>query len=484
MGNDSKPAEVSASQARQQSSADLMAIIRRGKRLDAIFASVGALLIFGSLSVLGILIGDLFRDGAARLGAKTYVKEDGQAPGRRDVVGKLERTGAGSAAPGWRLVRQPIDLEIPKKVKTDLAPLVGQRVIVTGSLPAPDEPMEVEKVVRLPSADEKMPRIGRRDFVGVLARDEQTAGEPGRGWTFQPDTLALDITSVTTQVGAMEGETVAVTGAKSQGDASMVADSVERMIPKGFFNSMPSRKADRAGILSAWVGTIMVMFVTICTALPLGIAAGLYLEEYAPKNWFTALIEINIANLAGVPSIIWGLMALGLFIYQVGTGRSVLTAGLTLGLLVLPIVIIATREAIRAIPNGIRDASFALGATKWETVRHHVLPYSLGGILTGTIVSLSRAIGETAPLITIGALTYVAFLPESPVQGSPPFVNFEWLRSPFTVLPIQMFNWISRPDRAFHNNAAAAGLVLIVMTLGLNATAIYLRARLRKKINW
>jgi phosphate transport system permease protein len=226
------------------------------------------------------------------------------------------------------------------------------------------------------------------------------------------------------------------------------------------------------------------MLVTVCTALPLGVAAGIYLEEYARKNWFTALVEINIANLAGVPSIIWGLMALGLFIYTFGTERSILTAGLTLGLLVLPIVIISTREAIRSVPSGIRDASIALGATKWETVRFHVLPYSMGGILTGTIVSMSRAIGETAPLITIGALTYVAFLPGSPVQREAPFVNFDWLWSPFTVLPIQMFNWISRPDRAFHENAAAAGVVLIVMTLSLNAAAIVLRYRLRRSIKW
>jgi phosphate transport system permease protein len=171
-----------------------------------------------------------------------------------------------------------------------------------------------------------------------------------------------------------------------------------------FFTSFPSRFAGQAGILSAWVGTTMVMLVTAATAVPMGVAAGVYLEEYAPKNWMTAMIEINIANLAGVPSIVYGLMALGLFVYILNLGQSILTAGLTLALLILPIVIVSTRESIRAIPNSIREAAYALGATKWRTIRDHVLPYSTGGILTGVIIALSRAIGETAPLITIGAL--------------------------------------------------------------------------------
>jgi phosphate transport system permease protein len=275
-----------------------------------------------------------------------------------------------------------------------------------------------------------------------------------------------------------------VTGAFKPAEGRVVLANALRVDRKSFFTTMPSRRADQAGIQSAWVGTMLVMLVTICTAVPLGVGAGIYLEEYARKNWFTALIEINIANLAGVPSIIWGLMALGLFVYKFHLGQSILTAGLTLGLLVLPIVIIATRESIRAIPSGIRDASYALGATKWETVRYHVLPYSMGGILTGMIVSLSRAIGETAPLITIGALTYVAFLPPAPVQGEFPYVSFAWMKESFTVMPIQMFNWISRPTRDFHANAAAAGVVLLVMTLGMNAFAIFLRYRLRRRITW
>jgi phosphate transport system permease protein len=251
-----------------------------------------------------------------------------------------------------------------------------------------------------------------------------------------------------------------------------------------FLSSFPSRFPRQAGILSAWVGTTLVMLVTASTAVPMGVAAGVYLEEYAPKNWLTALIEINIANLAGVPSIVYGLMALGLFVYQLGLGHSVLTAGLTLALLILPIVIVATRESVRAVPGSMREAAYALGATKWQTVKDHVLPYSTGGILTGVIIALSRAIGETAPLITIGALTFIAFLPDSPVKAEFPFVSFDWLMSPFTVMPIQMFNWVSRPQEEFHLNAAAAGLILMLMTLAMNGLAIYLRYRFRKRIRW
>ncbi|HXV10636.1 MAG TPA: phosphate ABC transporter permease PstA [Burkholderiales bacterium] len=251
-----------------------------------------------------------------------------------------------------------------------------------------------------------------------------------------------------------------------------------------FFTSFPSRKPDQAGILSAWVGSTLVMIVTACAAVPLGVAAGVYLEEYAPRNWMTDLIEINVTNLAGVPSIIYGLLALGLFVYGFGLGQSILTAGLTLALLILPVVIVATREAIRSIPAAIREGAYALGATKWQVTADHILPYSLAGILTGVIIGMARAIGETAPVITIGALTFIAFLPPAPVSAEPPFLSFEWIMSPFTVMPIQMFNWTSRPEAAFHQNAAAAGLVLVVMTLSMNALAIYIRYRLRKRIKW
>jgi phosphate transport system permease protein len=251
-----------------------------------------------------------------------------------------------------------------------------------------------------------------------------------------------------------------------------------------FFTSFPSRKPDQAGILSAWVGSTLVMVVTACAAVPLGVAAGIYLEEYAPRNWMTDLIEINVTNLAGVPSIIYGLLALGLFVYGLGLGQSILTAGLTLALLILPVVIVATREAIRSIPAVIREGAYALGATKWQVTSDHILPYSLPGILTGVIIGMARAIGETAPVITIGALTFIAFLPPAPVSAEPPFLSFEWIMSPFTVMPIQMFNWTSRPEAAFHQNAAAAGLVLVVMTLSMNALAIFIRYRLRKRIKW
>jgi phosphate transport system permease protein len=251
-----------------------------------------------------------------------------------------------------------------------------------------------------------------------------------------------------------------------------------------FLTSFPSRFASRAGILSAIVGSLLIMIVTLATAVPLGVAAAVYLEEYARKNWFTTLIEINIANLAGVPSIIYGLMALGLLVYYAGLGESILAGGLTLAFLILPIVIVATREALRAIPTGIREAAYALGSTKLQVIRHHLIPYSIGGIATGSIIAMSRAIGETAPLITIGALTFIAFLPPAPLQAESPFVNFEWLDSPFTVLPIQMFNWISRPTPDFHVNAAATGLVLIAMTITMNAAALVLRYRSRRRIHW
>jgi phosphate transport system permease protein len=251
-----------------------------------------------------------------------------------------------------------------------------------------------------------------------------------------------------------------------------------------FLTNFPSRRPGQAGILSAWIGTCLVMLVTAALAVPLGVGAGLYLEEYAPKNKITALIEISVTNLAGIPSIIYGLLALGLFIQTLGLGQTILVAGMTLALLVLPIIIVATREAVRSIPLEIREAAFALGADKWQTVGGYILPAARPGILTGIIVGMSRAIGETAPIITIGALSFIAFLPSSPIKGEFPFVSFQWLNDPFTAMPIQMFNWVSRPDQAFQANAAAAGAILLGMTLLMNAVAIWIRYRFRKKINW
>lgn len=263
----------------------------------------------------------------------------------------------------------------------------------------------------------------------------------------------------------------------------MVITGVPRLTGD-FFVNFPSRRAGEAGILSAWIGSILVMLVTALVAVPLGVAGAIYLEEYARKNWFTDIIEININNLAGVPSIVYGLLALGLFVYTFGLGQSILSAGLTLALLILPIVIVTTRESLRSIPQQIREGAYACGASQWQVVSHHLVPYGLPGILTGIIIGLSRAIGETAPIITIGALTFIAFLPPLPGTGDPPAGMLDWLFSPFTVMPIQIFNWTSRPDPAFHQNAAAASFVLLFMTLGMNALAIWLRYRLRKNIKW
>jgi phosphate transport system permease protein len=256
-------------------------------------------------------------------------------------------------------------------------------------------------------------------------------------------------------------------------------DGVPR-ISFDFLTNYPSRRPAQAGILSAWVGTSLVMLTTAALAVPIGVAAGIYLEEYAPKNWLTDIIEINVTNLAGVPSIIYGLLALGLFVQTLRLGQTILVAGMTLALLILPIIIVATREALRGIPLEIREAAYGLGADKWQVVSNYLLPAARPGILTGAIVGMSRAIGETAPIITIGALTFIAFLPPLPVQDSFPFVNFDWLNSPFTVMPIQMFNWISRPQAGFHVAAAATGVILLAMTLLMNGLAIYIRYRIRR----
>jgi phosphate transport system permease protein len=261
----------------------------------------------------------------------------------------------------------------------------------------------------------------------------------------------------------------------------LLTDGLSR-VDGQFLTSFPSRRAAEAGILSAWVGTTLVMIVTAGFAVPLGVGAGLYLEEYAAKNWLTDAIEINVSNLAGVPSIIYGLLALGFFVYALGMGPTVLVGGMVLALLILPIVIVATREALRAVPAGLRESAYGIGANRWQVMWSYILPSARPGILTGAIVGLSRAIGETAPIITIGALTYIAFLPPSPVSADPPWLNFDWLASPFSVMPIQMYNCVSRPQEAFHENAAATGVVLLTMTLLMNGFAIYLRYRLRKAV--
>lgn len=233
-----------------------------------------------------------------------------------------------------------------------------------------------------------------------------------------------------------------------------------------FLRNFPSRIPARAGIKSALLGTLWIMGMTAVFTVPLGVGAAIYLEEYAADNRLARIIETNIQNLAGVPSIVYGILGLAVFVRFLALGRSVLAGALTLTLLILPIVIIAAREAIRAVPPSIRQAGLALGATQWQTIRKLVLPMALPGILTGIILALSRAIGETAPLIMIGALTFIAFTPSTPAD-------------PFTVLPIQIFNWASRPQSDFHHIAAAAIMVLLVVLLGMNAIAIVLRDRWR-----
>lgn len=238
-----------------------------------------------------------------------------------------------------------------------------------------------------------------------------------------------------------------------------------------FLSGLPARKAEKAGILPALAGTLWVMIITAIIAIPLGVAAGIYLEEYGKKSRIASLLEININNLAGVPSIIYGLLGVEIFSRLMGLGGSLLAGSLTLSLLILPVIIVSTREAIRAVPKTIREGSFALGATKWQTIQHQILPAAAGGIFTGVILALSRAIGETAPLIVVGALAYVAFVPSTPMDD-------------FSVLPIQIFNWVSRPQKEFHVNAAAAIIVLLLVTFLMNAIAVYLRNRWQKKVKW
>ncbi|HRK62317.1 MAG TPA: phosphate ABC transporter permease PstA [Candidatus Omnitrophota bacterium] len=237
-----------------------------------------------------------------------------------------------------------------------------------------------------------------------------------------------------------------------------------------FLTSFPSRKPERAGILAAIAGSFYVVSLTSAISIPLGIGAAVYLEEYAKNNRFNRMIEVNITNLAGVPSIIYGILGLELFVRMMKLDRSLMAGALTLSLLALPTVIISAREAIRTVPSSIRQAAYAVGATRWQTTRDHVLPLAFPGIMTGIILAISRAIGETAPLIMIGALTYVAFLPTG-------------LDSPFTVMPIQIFNWVSRPQKGFFECAAAGIVVLLILTLMLNGLAIILRNYYQRKFS-
>ncbi len=238
-----------------------------------------------------------------------------------------------------------------------------------------------------------------------------------------------------------------------------------------FLTSLPSRKAEKAGILTAWAGSLWIIVFTFIIAVPIGICAGIYLEEYGKRSRFNTILEINISNLAGVPSIIYGLLGLEIFVRISNMGSSVLAGSFTLALLVLPIIIVATREALKAVPSSIRAASYGLGASRWQTIWHQILPAASGGILTGVILAISRAVGETAPLIVVGALAYVPFVPNGPTDS-------------FTVLPIQIFNWVSRPQHEFAINAAAAIIILLIITFAMNGIAVYYRNKWQKKINW
>ncbi len=251
--------------------------------------------------------------------------------------------------------------------------------------------------------------------------------------------------------------------------ADVVIDALPRLGPD-FLTSFPSRRASSAGVFPALVGSVYLIGLTALFAVPLGVGAAVYLEEYGGRGRFSRLVELNIANLAGVPSIIYGLLGLAVFVRTLGLGRSLLAGALTLALLILPVIITATREALRTVPGLLREGSYALGATRWQTIRHVVLPMAAPGIMTGSILAISRAIGETAPLIVIGALTYMAFLPEGPLE-------------PFTALPIQIFNWVSRPQAGFTTAAAAGIVVLLTTLLILNGLAVFLRNRLQRRIH-
>jgi phosphate transport system permease protein len=251
---------------------------------------------------------------------------------------------------------------------------------------------------------------------------------------------------------------------------NILIDGIQR-INWSFLTNLPSRRASKAGILTAWTGTAWILGLTALIAIPLGVAAGIYLQEYGKKNRFAYLVELNIANLAGVPSIIYGLLGLEIFVRVLNFGGSLLAGAFTLALLILPIIVVATREALKAVPGSLREASYGMGATKWQTIWYQILPAASGGILTGIILALSRAVGETAPLIVIGALAYVPFVAKSPMDE-------------FTVLPLQIFNWVSRPQQEFLTNGAAAIIILLLITFIMNGIAVYLRNKWQKKISW
>lgn len=273
-----------------------------------------------------------------------------------------------------------------------------------------------------------------------------------KGWIFGAVSLAATLVGVVALVVLFQ---------------DLARDGIPQ-IDRAFLSNFASRIPERAGIRSPLVGSIYILFLTAVIAFPISVAAAIWLEEYAPKNWFTRFIQLNIANLAGVPSIVYGILGLALFVRAMGLGRSLISGALTLAILILPVIIIASQEAIRAVPVTIRHAAYGLGATRWQVVRHQVLPMAMPGILTGTILALSRAVGETAPLIMIGAVTFIAFTP----QG---------LTDQFTVLPLQIYDWISRPQEAYRLKAAGGIVVLLAILTAMNGVAIYLRNRFQTR---
>lgn len=466
----------------------LRRLIDQRKRFDFLFSAVGLSLIVLSLGVLAALAAKLVYDGGSRLTETHYVTPWGQSPGFLDLVGTLEIENDVAT-----LHQPPLALEAPGSAG-DLAALVGKRVSIKGV--NADGKVVAEQI----TAVEPGPIAGKVQAVGVISDVTKVAGDDRQYAAFEPEPLVVKMpTDNEFKTSELDGNVVALKPTSSRAvkvnESRVEAKAVIPLKKQTFFNAYPSNEAGDAGVYPALLGTLLIMVTTAVITLPMGVAAGIYLEEYASKSRMTNLIEINIANLAGVPSVIWGLLGLGLFVQGLGNkwgeggkpislGESVITAGLTLGLLVLPVIIIATREAIRAVPNTIREASIGLGATKWQTIRYHVLPYSYGGILTGAIIAMSRAVGETAPLLLVGGLTYLNFTPFSGDAASSGVNPVGWFQSQFSVLPMMTYEWVSRPQNEFHRNAAAGSIVLLAVTLSMNGIAIYLRYRLRRNIKW
>jgi phosphate transport system permease protein len=344
------------------------------------------------------------------------------------------------------------------------------------------EETDVEQPARAPRLDMPNPMTGRRDLrpdmsARIRAPSDSARGA-GRGPHGDASTAQRDpsrfaprlqrrraigaVFAVVCILATMIGIVVLFTLL-----VDIVRDGGARLSLE-FLRGYPSRFADRAGVGPALAGSAWTLVLTALVAFPLGVGTAIWLEEYATANRFRRIVEINIANLAGVPSIVYGILGLALFVRAFALGRSILAASFTLALLILPVIIIASQEAIKAVPGSIRLGAYALGATRWETIRHHVFPMALPGILTGTILALSRAVGEAAPVILVGALGFIAFIPTDPMDQ-------------YTVIPFQIYNWVSRPQPAFHEAAAAASIVLLILLLTMNAAAIWLRNRYTRR---